>query len=681
MSKNTVIKHTTCAVCGSCCPVDVYVKDGKIVRVEGKNGLCPKGAAARQYVYHPDRILYPMKQVGKKGEGHFERISWDEAYDMIAEHLLKIKEKYGPESVIFYVGYPKWNRPAALRLANEFGSPNFCTESSTCFQAVDLAWRLNYGGHICGPDLKHAKTVLIWASNPYYSQTPSSKMWMSLKERGVNVINVDPRNTLTSHGADICMRPVPGTDGALALAMAHVIIEEDLYDKEFIEKYSYGFEEYREYVKEFTPERAEKITGVDAETIRRAAILFATEKPSAIKWSASSLAHHKNGVQNHRAIFLLSALTGNFDVEGGNRTMGMPMAPRNEYGKVKRLNTVEAIGEREFPAWFDVSCEEAQCTKLAKYMKEGRPYPLKGMVAFGLNHRMWPQPELLNEALGELDFYVNTEFMMSKSCKMADLVLPAATPFEREEVMGGMGGSFHISEQAIAPRGECKNDIEIILELAKRLGMKDEVLNLNYESYMEHILEPSGLTLGELRKHPEGMKALHVQMPKVKTYEEHPFDTPSGKVEFKSLVLEKYSDSHGYHGLPVYEDFRETQEIDREAYPFILSVGCRRPQYYHSRTYRLAWIRNLEMPDLIEMHPEDAKRYGIEEGDKVTLISPAGEVEGHVGYQLSLMRGMVCMYHGNPAADANELVAIDYVDPISGFPAYKSYFCRVEKRR
>lgn len=680
MSKNTVVKRTTCAVCGSCCPVDVYVEDGKIVRVEGKQGLCPKGAAARQYVYHPDRILYPMKQVGKKGEGHFERITWEEAYEMITEHLQKLKDTYGPEAVVFYVGYPKWNRPAALRLANAFGSPNFCTESSTCFQAVDLAWRLNYGGHICMPDLKHAKTVLVWASNPYHSQTPSSRMWLGMKERGVNVISVDPRNTVTSHGADIHMRPYPGTDGALALAMAHVIIEEDLYDKDFIEKYSYGFEEYREYVKTFTPDRAEEITGVPKDTICRAARLFATEKPSAIKWSASSLAHHLNGVQNHRAIFLLSALTGNYDVKGGNRTMGMPMALRNEYGKVKRMDTIEAIGQKEFPVWFDISCEEAQCTKLAQYIKEQKPYPLKGMVAFGLNHRMWPKPELLNEALGELDFFVNTEFMMSESCRMADLVLPASIPFEREEVMGGMGGRFRMSEKAIEPQGECKNDIEIILELAKRLGLKDEVLGMNYEEYMEHILQPSGLTVEELRQHPEGMEALNLVMPKERTYEEHPFDTPSGKVEFKSLVLEKYSDTYGYHGLPVFEDFREKTEVDREVYPFILSVGCRRPQYYHSRTYRLSWIRNLETPDLIEMHPKDAKVCGIGEGDEVTLVSPVGEVTGHVGYQLSLQPGMICMYHGNPNADANELIDLDYVDPISGFPAYKSYFCRVEKR-
>lgn len=237
-----------------------------------------------------------------------------------------------------------------------------------------------------------------------------------------------------------------------------------------------------------------------------------------------------------------------------------------------------------------------------------------------------------------------------------------------------------MSEKAIEPLGECKNDIEIILELAKRLGLKDEVLGMNYEEYMEHILKPSGLTLEELRKHPEGLEAPNLVMPMERTYEKQPFDTPSGKVEFKSLVLEKYSKEYGYQGLPVFEDFREKTEVDHEAYPFILSVGCRRPQYYHSRTYRLSWIRNLEAPDLIEMHPKDAKACGIEEGDEVTIVSPAGEVTGHVGYQLSMQPGMICMYHGNPNADANELIDLDYVDPISGFPAYKSYFCRVEKR-
>ena len=159
MSKTRIVK-TTCSTCGPCCEVDAYVEGGKLVGVEGarntpaqSGGLCAKGAAALQYVYNKERILYPMRRAGEKGEGKFERISWDEAYEMIAENLLRIRESYGARSTVFYAGYPKWFRPALLRMANAYGSPNFCTESSTCFQAAALAWRSIYGNGICGPDM------------------------------------------------------------------------------------------------------------------------------------------------------------------------------------------------------------------------------------------------------------------------------------------------------------------------------------------------------------------------------------------------------------------------------------------------------------------------------------------------------------------------------------------------
>ena len=222
--------------------MDVYVEDGKVVSVEGRvengksRGLCSKGAASKQYLYNEERILYPMKRVGERGSGEFERISWEEAYDLIVENLNRVKEQYGAKSVVFYAGYPKWYRPALLRFANAFESPNFCTESSTCFQASDLAWKSVYGNGICFPDLAHTKTLLLWTSNLFHSNTPMGKMYRSLKERGVKIIAVDPRNTVTVKEADIHLKITPGTDGALALAMAHVIIEENLYDKEFVEK-------------------------------------------------------------------------------------------------------------------------------------------------------------------------------------------------------------------------------------------------------------------------------------------------------------------------------------------------------------------------------------------------------------------------------------------------------------
>lgn len=685
MSESTIVK-TSCGICSQCCPVDAYICEGELKHVEGSRStrsgsgkLCVKGMTATQFVYNKERIRYPMKRVGKKGEGKFERISWEEAYDLIAENLLRIKEETGAKSTVFYNGYPKWFRPAFLRLANAYGSPNFCTESSTCFQSVAIAWRSIYGNKICPPDLSNSKTLLLWSSNLYHSDSAMSSLYQKLKENGVKIIAVDSRHSVTAHDAHIHLQPEAGTDGALALSMAYVIIEENLYDREFVERYVYGFEAYKDYVSNFKPERAEEITKVPAARIREAARLFARNKPSSIKFSASAIVHHINGFQNQRAIFALGAITGNYDVKGGNCPHGGIASPCNEFGKVERYDKEEAVGEREFPAWFDLEKEEAQCTKLADYILEECPYPIRAIVAFGLNHRMWPQPEHLQRALEKLDFYVNVDLFLSESSAAADLVLPACTSYEREEVQVKKGGRFFFSRMAVEPVGESKNDIEIIIELLKHMKLHDEVLEQGYEAYMQHIIEPSGLTLEQLKTSPDGMQGRNCVKPSYQSYEKMPFDTPSGKIELKSLVLDKYKESNGYDALPVFHDYRTETKIDRSRYPFILSTGCRKPQYFHARTYRMPWLAGLETAPLVEMHPEDARELEVEEGKAVSIISPAGEVDGTVAYNINGLRGTVYLYHGYAGGDANELIDKDYIDPISGFPGFKSYFCRIER--
>ena len=244
-------------------------------------------------------------------------ISWEEAFDLIASRLLKIKEESGPESIVFYAGYPKWMRPFLKHLAHSFGSPNYCTESSTCFRASFMGAALNYGA--MGPaDVARSKCLLVWSTNPFYSNTTLARGILDARERGLRIIEVGPLITpLTAH-ADIHLRIRPGTSGALALAMANVIIGEGLYDREFVQNYTLGFEEYCAYVAQFTPRAAEEITGVRADQIIEAARLYATTKPASMMNSASPTTHHTNGVQNHRAIVALVGLTGNYDVPGGN---------------------------------------------------------------------------------------------------------------------------------------------------------------------------------------------------------------------------------------------------------------------------------------------------------------------------------------------------------------------------
>ncbi|MBW2000582.1 MAG: molybdopterin-dependent oxidoreductase, partial [Deltaproteobacteria bacterium] len=304
------IRKTICSICNpvSHCGIDAYVKDGVIIKVEGtkenphsQGTLCSKGAATRQYVYHKDRIRTPLLKKGKGKAARFEPISWEQALDIIAERLLEIKSESGPEAVVFYAGYPKWMRSFLKRLAHSFGSPNYCTESSTCSRAAAMAAALNYGA-MGVPEIEKTNCLLVWSKNPFYSNTSDVRRLLDARERGMKIIEVGPLITPMTVHADIHLRIRPGTSGALALGMANVIIQEELFDMDFVENWTVGFEEYRAYVEKFSPEETEKITGVPSNLVREAARLYATTKPSALMIGASPTVHHTNGLQNHRAL-------------------------------------------------------------------------------------------------------------------------------------------------------------------------------------------------------------------------------------------------------------------------------------------------------------------------------------------------------------------------------------------
>ena len=252
------VKTGICGFCGGKCFVDVYCKEGKVVKIEGNNTMpgsngriCVKGAAMKQALYNPKRLLYPMKRVGERGEGKFKRISWDEALSTIADKLNESKAKYGADSTLFYVGHPKWFRYQFTELANSYGSCNVGSESSTCAYAIMLANQATYGKglRMMMPDMRRCKVLIAWAANVLHTNpvTQGSAILNNL-ERGMKLIAIDPRCTPTTELAHIHLRPLPGTDGALALGMARVIITENLQNQDYIDQYTEGFEEFKEYV-------------------------------------------------------------------------------------------------------------------------------------------------------------------------------------------------------------------------------------------------------------------------------------------------------------------------------------------------------------------------------------------------------------------------------------------------
>jgi len=694
------VKKSICAICDPAplCGLDLYVKDGKIIKVEGSENhpanegtLCAKGAAIRQYIYHQDRIKEPLKRTGPRGSGEFTPISWDEALDTIASEFNRLKRDNGPESVAFFSGFSKYFRPFLKRLAHSFGSPNYLTESSTCYQAVVLAQKLIFGEATI-PDIRNTGCLLIWSANPFHSNPNGAKVLIKAKENGTKIIVVDPRNTPTTNLADIHLQLKPGTDGALALSMTYVIINENLYDQDFVSSFTYGFEEYKEYIQLFPPEKGEKLTGVAADKIRDAARLYASTKPASIMWSASPVVHHTNGVQNYRAIFSMAGLTGNFDVKGGNlvipssfiHTPGLIPTREHEFVQSKSWEDMPPrVGADKFPVWTEIIDEEGQAMQLPFQIQSGKPYPIRALIGFGLNYRMWPDSDGFLARLKKLDFFANIDLFMTDTCKYADIVLPACSSVERSEFRCYRMGYVIYTQPVIKPLYNSRSDIDIVYELADRLGLDDPLFKAGHEASIDWILQPSGITISELKKHPEGMFVPEPMIIGEKKYLDTGFKTPSGKIEFKSLMLDKYKDRPGFEPLPVYKPPRYSKDATPELaaeYPFILNTGSRLPMFIHTRTFRLSWTKSLRPNHpSADINPDDAAALGIKQDQNIKLVTHKNSIVVKANLTQMAQHGVVHMFHGHPQADVNLLFDGDYLDPLSGFPGFKSALCKIEK--
>lgn len=680
--ENMTIKQTgICGICGSSCLIDATLEHGRIVSVQKaetrpnlRGDFCTMGAALKQFVYHPERLKYPMRRVGPKGSGQFERISWDEAFQTIADELNHVRALHGAESVVFYCGNPKWYRQMMADVARKFGSPNFCTESCMCRSAKEMAWVLNYGVPHLPEDIKNCQTLLIWTSNQAKPQ-----MISDIKARGGNVIVVDPRHTRSSERSTLHLQLIPGTDGALAHAIAHVIIAEGLEDKSFLARYAHGFEAYKEYIAQFTPQRGEEITGVPAEKIIQAAHVIARGACSVLT-SSSAVVQAVNGVQNLRAVFLLLALTGSFDRPGGNHS--------SSGEKVKLNGWHHDLGERpgfendvsggRFPLWNEIIYNEAQAVKLADAILNEDPYPLHCLLAFGMNIHMWPNSQKMKQALEKIPFCVATDLFWTEACDFADIILPSSASPQRDQVIV-QGDWVHFIPRLIEPE-ECRNDIEILLGISRALNLQGGLAGLrDYNDYLNYLLEPTGLSLDELRRHPEGLPGKKIPGESMFSYEAG-LPTPTKKVEFVSSLLENHHDLPGHSGLPIYFDYRDifTQE-ELQQFPLILSTGARKPQFCHSRTYRISWLSNLEPHTLVHINPNTAASYGIAEGDPVIITTPKGEMDFIASLDTGVLPNVVHILHGDKDQDINAILDDSFLDPISGFPGVKSYICNIQK--
>ena len=678
------IKKTVCPICDRGCGMDAYVKDGKIIKVEGsmdhpanKGYLCPRGISARAHIYKEDRVLYPMKRVGKRGEGKFERISWEEAYSIIAENLLRIKKDFGPQSVTFYSGHTKWYRTFVQRLAYSFGTPNYATESSCCFTHGYMAGKATVGYNV-GHDMKNAGIFLGWSYCPHRDPR-ELKGILGFKKRGGKLIVVDCRRTQAAELADLFIQPVPGTDLAIILCMANILIQNGWIDKEYISQYVYGFEKFSDAAAKYTKDNIESISGVKYELIEKACEMIHNNLPLAInKFNG----HHVNGFNANRALYSLSAITGCFDKKGGQNPKpfafqhmggGFKTLDR-EFCEAKRPLHPLAIGCESFPLW-NYFEHEAQAISIPDSVLLSNPYATKAIVGFGLNYRMWPDSQRMKEALKSLDFFVDTDLFMTDSAKLADIVLPAASTVERSDLKFYPGGFVWYPDPVIEPLGESRSDEQIVCDLAEILGLDDPVLRSGIVAVYDHLLRNQPFKIKDANaplpiKNPgfkpwTPMKAVESGLP-----------TPTGKVELSCSVIE----DHPEWGLSSVPDYAEAfSPEDMEKYPFVLVAGARHQNRFHSRLVNNPWEAAAAGVLGAQICKDDAEKLGVKDGDLIEISTKCGSIKLPACITEVSLKGTVNVYHDDPSAPANDIIPSDRRDPYTGFPAFKSTRCCIKK--
>lgn len=532
------------------------------------------------------------------------------------------------------------------------------------------------------PDLGHAGVFLGWCANPGISSYLMNGGLQANRKRGMKVIIIDPRITPASQNCDLHLRIRPGTDGALALCLGRELIHGGWIDRDYIQENVHGFDAYRDYVEAFTPEYAGKITGLSPEDIRLAAKLVGENLPLAINPSNASLVHFKNGMQNHRAVMALSAITGCYDRVGG--MIPTPLTYAHSIGGFETLEPEFStelypregplpIGCERFPLWHKITGEMQACD-LSRAILEQNPYPLRALYAHGMNFRMFPGSKEMEKALSELEFFVDADLFLTDSAKYADIVLPVCSSVERDEFKVFGGGYAQYTKKVIKPLYQSRRDDEIILELARRLDVPDKLLKSDVDTCLRYMLQNTPIDLAFLKEHSElPQKIPGVQMTPPG---QHGFDTPTGKFELDSTILKELN-APGLDSLPTYRPSED--DADPQEFPLILSTGIRIPGGLHSRLHDCPSARSLRQGPAADISSEDAARLGITAGDPIRITTDHGSVQVLANPTITIPTGMVSLYHGYREADANSLLSIDHRDPYSGFPGYRCIRCRIEK--
>jgi anaerobic selenocysteine-containing dehydrogenase len=685
LKENEVIKKTVCNMCNVRCGLDVHVQDGRITKIESMaehplKPLCVKADGIIEWVYSPQRVTHPMKKI----DGKWREISWDEALDFFSDKLFSIKEEYGAKSVVVFSGITFSGlhdlRALIRRWCDIYGTPNLTTGGSYCHRAHVIAHglTLDYRSPELMPDFPNSRCIINWGRDPEESKHIAGMRIDEAKKRGAKLIVIDPRRTETAKKANIHAQIRPDTDCALALGILNVIIAEQLYDKDFVDKWTVGFERLVDHIKEYTPEKVAEITWVPSDTIREIARTYATTKPAAI-FQYISVDHSINGVQTSRAIATLIAITGNLEVSGGNRICPAPKFAKLSVEGLTRQSEQDSISAK-YPI-YDRFVGYPSATTVTDAVITGNPYPVKALIVQGGNPALtWPHSKKVNEALSRLDLLVVIDMFITDTAERADLFLPISTFLERKMLV-----DYHVAAQiprilrtepAIEPLGEAKEDWKIWSELGIKMFGNQYFPWEDADDIYAAYLKTSGITIDELKRKTVGIEYANMDE---KGYLSKGFNTPSGKVEIYSKFLEDY----GYDPLPTYHEPYEgpitTPQLAKE-YPLIAMTGPRKAMFTHSQFRNIPALRKRMQEALIEINAETAKELRIKDCDMVRVESARGEIQIRAKLTSDIHPRVVSIPHGwSGESNANLLTDDMARDPISGYPPFRSVLCRVTK--
>ena len=680
---NRIVK-TICNMCTNHCGINVHLDDSKkITGISGMqehpfHNLCIKPYAIPEWVYSSGRLTSPLV----KKNGSFQEIGWDAAFDFIVNRLTKIKQEYGPEAVVSHLGGPVCISPlikgVVRRFADLYGTPNHTGGAFVCFLARVMASVLTCGtfpvADLC---FSGTKCILVWGKNPPESFASEWDAISSNIGRGAKLIVVDPRQTPLSKMAEIHAQVRPGTDCALALGLLNVIITEELYDRSFVKDWTVGFDKLTSHIAQFTPERVEEITSVNAKTVVDLARTYATSKPACVDVGIS-LEHSSNGIQTIRAITILEAITGNLDIPGGNLLLpGLNYKNLRLTDKIRQNVTVAD----EYPVFLKYVTEPSGTTVTEAILSQ-KPYPIKGVLMVSGNPLvMWPNSHRAKMAMKKLDFLLVHDIFLTEAAKMADIVLPGTTFLETDDLRSLYCDHEGIclvalSKKVIEPIGNAMEDWKIWTELGRRMGYEEYFPWKSSDELIADLLQPTNVTLDELKENPGGV---YYAERGFKKYTVEGFNTSSGKVEIFSEELAQ----HGYNPLPTFHEPVESPASRPDLakrYPLLLMTGPRSVFYTHARFRNIRSLRKHYQQPMIEINSKTAHNLGIADGDFVKVENQRGSIKVKARLTEDIHPHVVSMLHGwsnRSGANANRLTDNLAVDPISGFPEFRSTLCRV----